>query len=373
MLLREALLRAAPFAAEEGPLAHVVVVPAVFLAHHPVEFVGAHALPFEPARVQATNGTTGVIIPLDPGTDVPYVAMHAGALKKVLQLLPKGADFTLAPLGHNVAVSWDGTGCSVAALPDPGAALPPLKLPGQMRAVLPQTLRSMHRVLHCAIEDPDRPLLGNVHLTPWWAEATDQNRVARTTHAGLVPHGMLVPPDLFRTWKDPGVLGVSMATVGDTLWVQIGEELRHAKVGLDADFFNLDPLLVEAPCFRAQVLGPAMVDAIKRAAKTSPINVLELVFGPGACSVAGLTADGDPSAREVIPTVGNAGDVTVRMTLRASYVRDAVTAAVDKGKESIVLKYLHASAPLRVERGPFSEMVWPLFIPEVGGTNAKDA
>jgi hypothetical protein len=365
MQLREALLRAIPFAGDEGNHAHVAVVPALFNPQVPVEFQGAQPIPHRVGLVMATNGVTGVIIPLDTDVDVPFVAPLAANLKKVLAVMPKGESPVFGNMGKVVMVASSAGQFLMPALEDPGGASFPVNIPETMKPVLEQTLLSLKRVVHCTLHDEDRPLLGHVHVTPWWAEATDQDRVARVNHQGLVPHSMLLHPDIFRNWKSVGPLGAAVATGPDAFWMQLGEELRFCKHKPSTDYFHLDMLLTGAG-FNAKVLGAPFLAGLGKAQKTSPIDVVELVLGAGTCRVFGRNADGDLTSEEAFPLDTDATE-TVRIALRASYVKEAVGAALARNPHDVVdLSYLTATSPLRVGCGLFTEAVWPLFQPDEG-------
>jgi len=377
MDLRTALAHALPFAGTDG---YVLVEPAVFHEHLPIILLGDRTpLPHVPAKVSAHDGETGVVIMLDPDEDVPLVGLAAAPLRKALPVTPdsleviaQGASAALRERGPVV-----GSGSTPSVLTVPVHAAPAqlrtgLIPPEWMRPVSLATVVSVARVTHATVDDPDRPLLQRLHLTPQRAEATDQSRVARATHGGLVPSGMLVPPDVFQRAKHsrPGALGAAVGVTDGWWWLQLGEELRFARTAPDADFMRLDELVDLSPCFEAVVFGPALHTALAKASKTSTAGVVELVLGDGACGVSGMDAEGAPTSHERLLAATNTREV-VRLSLRASYARDAVAAALDRQPDPLVLRYRSPYAPIQVERGSYTETVWPL-CPEEGVTHATD-
>lgn len=369
MDLLKALGKAAPFVqtgkdlAEDYPMQGVLVVPPEFDRDAPLVLAGDVPLPAFPGWVSAIDveSGVGVVIHLDPMLEeIPSVVLDGKQLKKLLPLLKKAPAFTLTRVGESTATFTLPTGAThhVRAYRRPDfAAIPPLPavwtpLPW---ASVQTALRAQHVV---AKDEEDRPDLACLHVTPWCVEASDQSRIVRAIVPGLVPEGLLLPVDLFRGWpRGCPELGVSLGRVDEWLWLQVGEELRFAKVRLDTDYPKLDPLIPEKDHgYRASVWTGALHGAVAGVRRSSPVDLIELAWSAGSVEVRGVDGDGRVLASSVVRAVG--ATTPVRVVLRGKHLEQAVASFL--GTEQVMVFYAPSPQPLRIEDDACTELLWPL-------------
>jgi hypothetical protein len=368
MDLAQALKRAAPFAAAgkglaaDDPRQGIHVVPATFHVNLPVVMLDDVPLPHYPAHVIAQDGDVGIVIHLDPHVRVPHVVIDADQTEKALKQLRK-QDFRLDCTAAGLATFTSAAGqqLNVAAYrPESYPALP--GMPSAYRPVRADAMTVLRRVLHAAAkDDQDRPDLARVHLTREWAEATDQQRIARS-YVGLVAGAScLVAPELFRDWpkRDPET-GVSVGEEVGWLWLQVGEELRFASMHPDGDYYRLDNLMPEKDHgYWHDFMVAALLPAAESARDTSEADLVELAFSSGSLEVRGVRQDGTVTSSSVMPASG--ATTPVRLVLRGRMLKDALRAFGG----TLRLFWTGPQQPIRLEDAHTTELIWPLVLDQV--------
>lgn len=361
MELRDALRKAAAFAAKKGapddPKLGVAIFPPVFDLMQEVPLVDDIPYPAQPGFVVATSGDAGVLIHLDPGVQVPHVVVNAAQLRKAL-LVVKKEPFRLAVTSPTVVtlVTERGLGFNLSA--QPAALFPPVPpQPSTYRPFSMSVAMLLRRVLHATAKEKaavDYPEMAAVHLTRGYAEATDQHRLARAPLPPILDTGCLVSPSILRAWpaKLP-VGGLGVGTAGDHIWVQVGEELRFAKMAPDSTFAQLDTWLEKDHGFHVDFDTPALIQAVDGARKSSPDDLVQLAFSSGSVEVAGRSVAGAVTSRTILPAAGATEPVPV--LLRGSYLHDAMTQFPAK----VRCYYTSSRHPVRLEDPYLTALVWP--------------
>lgn len=358
MDLRSALKKACSFAAKDG---FVCTGPAVFHPEKEIVLVDGVALPHRNAYVHATDGVTHWMAWLDPGLPVPASAMEAAPLKKALSQLAKG---------KHAQVILEKTGPTTTALRGPNAVvhlqgdippvLSPQPPPGRGSFLTTEDASRLLRVLHAAASEraEDKTEVTAVHLTPSFAEATDQSRVARAG-IGLPLEPVLVAPKLFEQWTPGGEFTQSFYFSQGYLVLQAGEELRWTPAAPATTFVDLSSFMLKDHNQRADCLVGPLLNAVKTAKAASPIGVVEMAFSTGSVEVRGMAEDGRVGGLTQLSADG-AGE-PAHVVLRAKLLMEALS---EFSERHVTLHYSDSTQPLRLSSPGYQELIWPLCLPE---------
>jgi len=364
MLLRDALLRAAKFAAKE---AKDQAIRAIHCVHcvPPADFQQDAAggwWPTFPGYVTATDGDTGVMITIDPFEVVPDLTMRATSLAIAFKGTKKTTRFEIKTTGPSTARIDFQSGNKFVVPCTHGSEFPPL----------PEAPPELHRfegwphikaVLHAAQKDTkdghERPALQGVHFHPKWTEASDQYRVARTSLA-LTHEPRLVPARIFAQWpaRKNDALGCAVGWHGEHAFFWAGGELRFTKC-LDAStYFDLSAMLPDKHLGHRSIVDKmAFKQAVKHAQTSTVSQQVELRFGDAALSIQGIEADGEVKFAQTLPFPAAPSTDIVIARYRGKLLWDALHNIAD---DLVNVCYSTSTDPIRLEADRFVEAVWPL-------------
>ena len=357
MRLRDAILRAAKFAAKDDnnqrALNTVRLVP-------PPEPTEPGGWPDRPGYVMATDGSTGIVIYVDPMDTYPDLAVDAKAIVAALKGVEKGGHFTLQRRTEHSAGLDTAGGKHIVATRDhkhyPAMPAAPERLHKFDRYDL------IKAVQHAVGKDKDASELKGIHFHPKWTEATDQSRIARSSVALAVGQSHLVPATLFRNWpsRKTHPLGTAVGFANGNAFFWVDEELRFGGC-LDAKaYFDLSPMFPpEHQGTRVCLDRADMKQSVKLALDSTEKQWVELRFGEGKLSVSGLSELGNTQYVQVF----DAPEATalVNVVVRGKLLWEALHNIPDR---EVVVCYSTPSEPLRIECDNFVEALWPLVLAE---------
>lgn len=362
MRLRDALLRAAKFAGDDPAGKGLNCVRCVPPSNYVQTLDGAW-WPSFPAYITATNGKIGVLIPVDPQDPVPDLMMQAKAVINAFKGSKKDTRFTIEQTGIQTArIEFQSGNKFVIPCQDAEHYPPFPEFPPELHPF--EGWEHIKLVLHAAQKDTkdgrERPALLGVHFHPRWTEATDQNRIARTSLA-LTHEPKLVPAKLFDKWpRKKSSLGTAVGWKNGHAFFWVDEELRFAECLDVNEYFNLTPMLPDAHLgIRVQLDRTHLKQSVKHAQTSVVSQQVEFRFGEDQLSVQGIEADGEVKFADTLPAAG-ARELVV-MRVRGKLIWDALHNMTD---DIITLCYSTPTDPIRLEGDRFVEAVWPLHLVE---------